>query len=86
MGLIGYYLLFALSASLTSCYVWYWPILQKAKAQNIVNTLTLNPVLGLVVYTGVTALVAPIIVLPLLVPSIGDRFACGLEREMLKPD
>jgi hypothetical protein len=86
MELIGYYLLFALSASLTSCYVWYWPLLQKAKAQNIVNTLTLNPVLGLVVYTGVTALVAPIIVLPLLIPSMNDSFVRGLEREMLKPD
>lgn len=86
MGLIGYYLLFALSASLTSCYVWYWPIIQKARAQNIVNTLTLNPVLGLVVYIVITTIAAPMIVMPLLVPSMSDRFVCGLEREMLKPD
>jgi hypothetical protein len=86
MELIGYYLLFAFSASLTSCYVWFWPILQKAESQKLENTLTLNPVLSSVVYIGVTTLVAPFIVLPLLVPSMGDSFVRGLEREMLKPD
>jgi len=84
MDLIGYYLLFAFSASLTSCYVWFWPILQKAKAQSIQNSLTESPALGILVYVVITALVAPLVVLPLLVPSMGDSFVRGLEREMLK--
>lgn len=86
MDLIGYYLLFAFSTSMTSCYVWFWPILQKARAQQVENSLTANPLLGIVVYIMVTAFAAPIIVLPLLIPSMSDSFIRGLEREMLKPD
>jgi ABC-type enterochelin transport system permease subunit len=86
MDLIGYYLLFAFSASLTSCYVWFWPIIQKAKNLGIKNTITTNPILSMFVHVIVTTLVAPVVVLPLLIPSMSESFVRGLEREMLKPD
>jgi hypothetical protein len=86
MDLIGYYLLFAFSTSLTACYVWFWPLLQKAMAQGVKNALTKAPILGVFIYILVTALIAPVIVLPILVPKMGENFARGLERELLKPD
>lgn len=86
MDLIGYYLLFAFSTSLTACYVWFWPILQQAQTRGISNALTRAPVLSIFIYILVTALIAPVIVLPLLVPKMGDSFARGLERELMKSD
>jgi len=86
MDLIGYYLLFAFSTSLTACYVWFWPILKQAKEKGVENVLTKAPVLGIIVYILVTALIAPVIVLPLLVPSMSDNFVRGLERELMKKD
>jgi hypothetical protein len=86
MDLIGYYLLFAFSTSLTACYIWFWPLLQKAMAQDVKNALTKAPILGIVIYILVTALIAPVIVLPLLIPQMGENFARGLERELLKQD
>ena len=86
MDLIGYYLLFAFSTSLTACYVWFWPLLQKAKEKGVENALTKAPVLGIIVYILVTALIAPVIVLPLLIPSMSDNFVRGLERELMKKD
>jgi ABC-type multidrug transport system permease subunit len=86
MDLIGYYLLFAFSTSITACYVWFWPILQQTKEKGVTNALTNAPILSIVVYVIVTALIAPVIVLPLLVPSMGEKFAIGLERELMKKD
>lgn len=86
MALIGYYLLFAFSTSLTACYVWFWPLLQKAISQNVKNALTRAPVLAVVTYIIVTAFIAPVIVLPLLVPKMGENFARGLERALLESD
>jgi hypothetical protein len=86
MDLIGYYLLFAFSTSLTACYVWFWPILQKAKTSGVTHALTRAPVLAVTIYIIVTAMIAPLIVLPLLIPHMGEKFAVGLERELMKPD
>ena len=83
---MGYYLLFALSTSITACYVWFWPILQQAKVKGISNALTKAPVLAILVFIVVTTLVAPVIVLPLIVPDMGESFARGLERELMKQD
>ena len=54
--------------------------------QGVTNALTRAPILGIVIYILVTALIAPVIVLPLLVPKMGENFARGLERELLKQD
>jgi hypothetical protein len=86
MDLIGYYLLFAFSTSITACYFWFWPLLQKAKANGVTNALTRAPILSVVIYVVVTAIIAPVIVLPILIPSMGEKFAIGLERELTKQD
>jgi len=55
-------------------------------AQGVKNALTKAPILGIVIYILVTAIIAPVIVLPILVPKMGENFARGLERELLKSD
>jgi len=86
MDLIGYYLLFALSAAITACYVWFWPMLQQAKAKGISNELTNSPLLAILVFITITTLIAPIVILPLIIPGVDKSFASGLEREVMKQD
>lgn len=86
MGLIEYYVLFALSTSITACYLWFWPLLQKAKSQNITNSFTENPKLSTVIYVIISTLVAPILILPLLSSTLAEKFELGLSKEILKQE
>jgi hypothetical protein len=86
MGLIEYYVLFALSTSITACYLWFWPLLQKAKSQNITNSFTENPKLSTVIYVIISTLVAPILILPLVSNTLAEKFELGLSKEILKQE
>lgn len=86
MELIGYYLLFAFSTSITACIFWFVPLVQQARAQEIVNSFTLYPKLSTVVYVLISAVVAPLLVLPLLSESMAQKFQAGLQREIMQPD
>ena len=86
MGLIEYYLLFAFSSSITTCYIWFWPLLQKAKQENIKNSFTEYPVISVIVYILLSALIAPLIVLPLLSAKAGESWGRGLSKEIFKQD
>lgn len=86
MELIGYYILFACSLSLTACYFWFWPILQEARAADIQNSFTQYPKLSLVIYFIISAIVAPLMLFPMLNAAMALRFEIGLRTEMLKAD
>ncbi len=86
MGIIEYYLLFALSTSIAACYLWFWPLLQKAKSQNITNSFTLNPVLSIVIYIIVSTIIAPILLFPLFSDNMAEKFERGLSKEILKQE
>jgi len=86
MGLIEYYVLFAFSTSITACYLWFWPLLEKAKSQNIKNSFTSYPILSVLIYIFISAFVAPLLIMPLLSNSMGEKFERGLAKEILKQD
>lgn len=86
MGVIECYVLFALSTSITACYLWFWPLLQKAKSQNITNSFTENPKLSTVIYIIISTVVAPILVLPLVSNTLAEKFELGLSKEILKQE
>lgn len=86
MELIGYYVLFAFSISISACYFWFWPVLQDAKQLQIKNSFTEYPVLSTIIYILVSAIVAPLILFPMLNAAMALRFELGLRTEMLKPD
>lgn len=86
MGLIEYYLLFAFSTSITACYLWFWPLVQKARQQNIVNQFTDYPLLSALVYVLISAIIAPLLVFPLLFTKMAESFERGLAKEILKQD
>lgn len=86
MGLIECYVLFAFSSSITACYLWFWPLLQKAKQENIKNSFTEFPVLSITVYILASALIAPLLILPLISNKAGEAWERGLAKEILKED
>lgn len=86
MELIGYYILFACSLSLTACYFWFWPILCEAKAAGIQNSFTEYPKLSLVIYFVISTVIAPLMLFPMLNAAMALRFEIGLRTEMLKTD
>ncbi len=86
MELIGYYLLFALSTAIAACYLWFWPMVQQAKTAGIQNSFTEYPKISTVVYVLVSALVAPLLVPPMLSENMAQRFQAGLHREIFKQD
>ena len=79
-------MLFAFSTSITACYLWFWPLLQKARAQNITNSFTGYPVLSTIIYIFISAFIAPVLIMPLLSNSMAEKFEHGLSKEILKQD
>lgn len=86
MGLIEYYLLFAFSTSITACYLWFWPLLQKAKSQDIKNSFTDHPILSSIIYIFISAVIAPVLLMPLFSNDMAEKFELGLSREILKQE
>jgi hypothetical protein len=86
MELIGYYLLFALSIAIAACYLWFWPMVQQAKTAGIQNSFTQYPKISTLVYILVSAVVAPLLLPPMLSETMAQRFQAGLHREIFKQD
>ena len=86
MELIGYYLLFAFSISISACYLWFWPLIQEAKNKGIENTFTKYPFLSAVIYTLICAITAPMLILPMFSEEMANHFRNGMNREILKSD
>jgi len=78
MGLIEYYIIFAVSTALFAWLDVFGPALSEAKADGIQNVLTQNPKLSTLVYLGISTIMAPFIILPLMVPSMNSRFKSSL--------
>lgn len=86
MELIGYYLLFAFSISLTACYFWFWPALQEAYAKQVNNAFTQYPILSTVIYILISAMIAPLMIFPMFSSAMALQFETGLRAEILKSD
>ena len=80
MGLMEYYLIFALTTSIFAIIDVFTPLLSKAKADGVKNVLTENYKLSVFVYFILTVIMAPFIILPLLVPSMNIRFRDSLSK------
>lgn len=86
MGLIEYYIIFALATSLFALIDIYYPILKQAMSDGVLNALTLNPKLSCFVYVCITTIIAPLVFLPILIPSLNERFRDGITKTVYEPD
>jgi hypothetical protein len=86
MELIGYYLLFAFSISISACYLWFSPIMRLAKESGVSNSFTQYPKLSTIVYILVSAAVAPVLIFPMFSEAMAIKFQMGLRSEIFKAD
>lgn len=86
MGLIEYYLIFALTTSLFALLDIFMPTMRKAASEGVDNVLTQNPKLSYFVYVCITTIIAPLVFLPLLVPSLNERFREGIAKTVYTAD
>jgi hypothetical protein len=84
MGLIEYYIIFALTTGLSSCYLFLVPAINKAKAEGVINSFTTNTKLSYLVYILSTAIFAPLTIFPIIFNSSGNKFMTGIERVVLE--
>lgn len=82
MGLIEYYIIFALSTSLACWYLFFWPILNFVKSKGVDNEFTRYPILSSVIYIIVSAIIAPVLIFPLLFPNSAVSFRRGLLKSI----
>jgi len=74
MSFIEYYIIFALATSIFALIDVFIPVLAEVRTEEVVNVLTENPKLSCFVYFCLTALMAPFVIIPMLVPSMNIRF------------
>lgn len=86
MGLIEYYLIFCLTTAIVALIDVFGPALRTAQADGVKNVLTENPKLSMCVYLCITTIMAPFIILPLLVPSMHERFKTSLTQIIREED
>ena len=86
MEVINSYLLFAFSISISSCYLWFWPLIKEAKDKSIVNGFTKHPVLSATIYILVSTVIAPMLVFPMFNDNMAEGFKSGLRKEICKAD
>lgn len=81
--MIEWYAIFALTTGIMALVTVFIPLLQKAQDIGIENPFTDNPLLSQVVYFVIATISAPILFLPLVVPSMNTRFTNALEKSVL---
>lgn len=86
MGLMEYYFIFALTTAIVALIDVFSPALRTAQADGIQNVLTQNPKLSMCVYLCITMVMAPFIILPLIVPSMHERFRSSLTEIIREED
>ena len=86
MGLIEYYIIFALTTGISSCFIFLVPAINKAKEQGIINSFTTNTKLSYLIYILSSGIFAPLTIFPIMLQSSGEKFMTGIERVVLEQD
>lgn len=86
MGLIEYYLIFALATGIACWYEFYWPVMQEARTAGVINVVTSNPLLSSVVYIVMSTIIAPVLIIPFLSTRKSELFKEGLRKSIFEED
>ena len=84
MEIIELYILFALTTGIASCIIFLVPCVKLARELGIENSFTESTWLSYFIYTCITAAFAPFAILPIFIPSFGERFSVGIERAVIE--
>jgi hypothetical protein len=78
LELLAYYFIFAAATSITSCYFFFWQVLQSAIKKGVNNQLTNTPVLSSALYIALGLVIAPVTFVILIVPSFSENYTRGM--------
>jgi hypothetical protein len=81
-----YYIIFALTTALACCYEFFWPCIQEAKTLGVDNEFTRHPLLSCIIYTCVSTIIAPLLIIPFLSTTKSEKFRQGLRNTIVKND
>lgn len=74
MGLIEFYILFALTTAVVVIYELVWPVIQQIRLTHSELNVARQWKLTLTVFFVMSFAVAPLLIIPCLWPSKGERF------------
>lgn len=80
MSFSEYYIIFALTTAIFSLIDIFIPVLREASTDNIENVLTENPKLSCFVYFCLIVLTAPLVIIPMIVPSMNYRYRDSIAK------
>lgn len=85
MDLIGWYVLFAVTTSLTFMYEVFSPVMKQLEIVNSEDNMVQSKGLSYAVYFLIGVLIAPLLLPVCLIPSFSDRFRKTLLNTLLGP-
>ena len=86
MGVIEYYIIFALATAIAACYEFLIPLINEARDEGIKNSLTTNKWLSCFIYISISTIVAPFLIIPVLFPGPAKSFREGLAKIVFEED
>ena len=86
MGVIEYYIIFALATAIAACYEFLIPLINEARDEGVKNSLTTNKWLSCFIYISISAIVAPFLIIPVLFPGPAKSFREGLAKIVFEED
>lgn len=84
MGLIEGYILFALATTIASLYELYIPVINSLSLTHAEVSVVQHKWITLGTFTCITLVVAPLMLLPCIVPSMSERFRKSLWETLVK--
>lgn len=84
MGLIEGYILFALATTIAALYEIFVPVLSSLSLTHAELQVIQHKWITLATFTCITLVAAPLLLLPCIVPSMGERFRKSLWETLVK--
>lgn len=84
MGLIEYYIIFAVTTAIACWYDSFWPLVSEARSVGIVNEFTQHPLMSSIIFLILSSLAAPILIIPFLSAEKSERFRDGLRKSIFE--
>ena len=83
MGVIELILLAAITTALVAWFKFFYTTLQEAYLIQVDNTFTQSPFISGVVFLAVALISSPLLLLPVIIPSMEAKFKSGLAAVIL---
>lgn len=85
MHILESYLIFSLTTAIVSIMEFYAPAVAAAKREGIDNEITQHPILGILVYFCINVILAPVVFLSIIIPSLNIKTAKGIAMAIREP-